>query len=98
MRPSLKRNIIRNLASPYALAMFSFCVFLFAWVFPPDVYTDFIHEPNLMFLNLPTLGFYASCVAAFMLGLRSVRSAVSSSSSLAATSILSPCSPPARAR
>jgi hypothetical protein len=73
MRPSLKRNIIRNLASPYALAMFSFCVFLFAWVFPPDVYTDFIHEPNLMFLNLPTLGFYASCVAAFMLGLRSVR-------------------------
>jgi hypothetical protein len=65
-----KRLAIRNIASPYGLATLSFCLFLFAWLFPPGLYTEYVREPDLMFLNPVTLAFYSVCVAAFSLGVR----------------------------
>jgi hypothetical protein len=69
----LKRLTIRNIVSPYGLAMISYLVFLFAWVFPPGLYTEYIHEPDFMFLDPLTLIFYTACVAAFLLGVRASR-------------------------
>jgi hypothetical protein len=63
-----KRLAIRSIASPYGLAMLSYCLFLFAWLFPPGLYTEYVREPDLMFLNPITLAFYSVCVAAFSLG------------------------------
>jgi hypothetical protein len=68
-----RNRAIRNLVSPYGLAAFSYFIFLVALVFPPKAYTDYIGEPDLMFLNLPTLAFYTVCVGAFMAGVYSVR-------------------------
>jgi hypothetical protein len=69
----LKRLTIRNIVSPYGLAIVSYFVFLFAWLFPPGLYTEYIHEPDLMFLEPSTLIFYTVCVAAFLLGVRGSR-------------------------
>jgi len=63
-----KRLAIRSMASPYGLAMVSYCLFLFAWLFPPGLYTEYVREPDLMFLNPIPLAFYSVCVAAFCLG------------------------------
>jgi hypothetical protein len=69
----LKRIVIQNIVSPSGLAIISYCVFLFAWVFPSGMYTEYIHEPDLMFLDPWVLAFYTSCVAAFLLGVRASR-------------------------
>ncbi|MGB7983909.1 MAG: hypothetical protein WCF54_01990 [Terracidiphilus sp.] len=69
----LRRLTIRNLVSPYGLALFSYAVFLFAWTFPPSIYTSYINEPDLMFLDPLTFVFYTSCVALFLIGVRSCR-------------------------
>jgi len=69
----LKRLTIRNFVSPYGLALFSYAVFLFAWIFPPNIYIRYVVEPDLMFLDPLTLIFYTSCVVAFLFGVRSAR-------------------------
>jgi hypothetical protein len=69
----LKRLTIRNIVSPYGLAIISYLVFLFAWSFPPGLYTQYINEPDLMFLEPFTLIFYSGCVAAFLVGVRASR-------------------------
>jgi len=66
----LKRLTIRNLASPYGVAMLSYCGFLFAWLFPPGLYTEYIREPDLLFMDPQTLLFYTVCVGAFLVGVR----------------------------
>jgi hypothetical protein len=66
----LKRIVIQNIVSPSGLAIISYCIFLFAWLFPAGLYTEYIHEPDLMFLDPLVLAFYTSCVAAFLLGVR----------------------------
>jgi hypothetical protein len=66
----VKRTVIRSMASPYGLAMLSYCLFLFAWLFPPALYTEYLREPDLMFLNPITLAYFSACVAAFCLGVR----------------------------
>ncbi len=66
----LRRLILRNLISPYGLAMASSCLFLFAWVFPPGIYTRYILEPDLLHYNVAVLVFFAICVAAFLCGVR----------------------------
>jgi hypothetical protein len=70
MLRSIRRLTIRNLVSPYGLAMVSYVFFLFAWTFPPDIYTSYVGEPDLMFLDPVTFFFFTSCVAAFLLGVR----------------------------
>jgi hypothetical protein len=69
----LKRLTIRNIVSPYGLAIVSYLVFLFAWLFPPGLYTEYINEPDLMFLEPWTLIFYTMCAAAFLFGVRACR-------------------------
>jgi hypothetical protein len=66
----LQRFTIRNLVSPFGLAMFSYLVFLFAWFFPPSLYAEYIHEPDLMYLDPQTLLFFTVCVVAFLFGVR----------------------------
>jgi hypothetical protein len=66
----LKSGTIRNIVSPYGLAAVSYLIFLLAWLFPPRLYTEYIGEPNLMFLDPLTFLFYTSCVIAFVLGVR----------------------------
>jgi hypothetical protein len=67
-----RQVVVRNLVSPYGLAAFSYCIFLVAWLFPPTLYTSLINEPDLIFLNLPTLVFFTLCAVAFLIGVRSV--------------------------
>jgi hypothetical protein len=69
----LKRITIRNIVSPYGLAILSYCLFLFAWLFPPGLYTEYIREPDLMFLDPTTLLFYTACVVGFLFGVRASR-------------------------
>src|SRR5580658_5700754 len=52
--------------------MTSSCLFLFAWVFPPGIYTRYILEPDLLHYNVAVLVFFAVCVAAFLCGVRVV--------------------------
>jgi hypothetical protein len=66
----LKRLSIHHLVSPFGLAVLSYLVFLFAWLFPPGLYTDYMHEPDLMYLDPEILLFYTTCVAAFLFGAR----------------------------
>jgi len=68
-----KRVVIQNIVSPSGLAIVSYCIFLFAWVFPSGMYTEYIHERDLMFLDPLSFAFYTSCVAAFLLGVRASR-------------------------
>ena len=87
----LKRVVITNIVSPYGLAMVSYCIFLFAWVFPSDIYTEYIHERDLMFLDPLSLAFYTGCVAAFLLGVRASRLVVNQGrNSAAAIAVRSP--------
>jgi hypothetical protein len=69
----IKRLTIRNIVSPYGLAIVSYLVFLFAWVFPPTFYTEYVHEPDLMFLDPVTFVFFTLCLVAFLLGARASR-------------------------
>jgi hypothetical protein len=68
MRSRPGQTIVRNLASPYVLALASFVIFLFGWACPPQIYTRFMSEPDYMFLDQLTLVFYAACVLSFCAG------------------------------
>ena len=61
--------VTRNIVSPYGLAMISYAFFLFACLIPPPVYSHYIMEPDLMFLDPATILFYTLCVAGFVAGL-----------------------------
>jgi hypothetical protein len=61
--------VLNNIVSPYGLALFSCAVFLSACLIPPSIYTHYMHEPDLMFLDPATILFYTLCVAAFLGGL-----------------------------
>jgi hypothetical protein len=59
---------LSNIASPYGLAMISYAFFLFACLIPPSVYSHYMTEPDLMFLDPATILFYTLCVASFLAG------------------------------
>ncbi|AXC12780.1 hypothetical protein ACPOL_3495 [Acidisarcina polymorpha] len=69
---TLKSSIVRNGLSPYALAIPPFLLFLFAWVFPPSLYTHYIREPDLMYLNPGALVYFILCLIAFLAGVKAV--------------------------
>lgn len=48
--------------------MISYALFLFACLIPPSVYSHYMKEPDLMFLDPATILFYSLCVASFMAG------------------------------
>ena len=63
-----QKRLLNNIVSPYGLALFSYAFFLFACLIPPSIYTYYMHEPDLMFLDPATILFYTLCVAAFLTG------------------------------
>ncbi|HEY0759330.1 MAG TPA: hypothetical protein VGD59_08765 [Acidisarcina sp.] len=66
----LERVTIRNLASPYGLAIASLFVFLLCWAAPPTLFLDFVGEADILHLNSLVLLFYVSCVSLFIAGVR----------------------------
>jgi hypothetical protein len=68
MQISIKKTILRHVASPYGLAAISYAFFLLAWGFPPKVYNRIMSEPDYMFLDLATFSFYGLCFLSFVLG------------------------------
>jgi oligosaccharide repeat unit polymerase len=66
--PFLFRQSLSNLASPYGLAMISYAFFLFACLIPPSVYSHYMMEPDLMFLDPASILFYTLCVVSFLAG------------------------------
>lgn len=67
-RPLKFKWLRDNLVSPYGLALISYLFFLAACLIPPSVYTYFMQEPDLMFLDPPTILFYTLCVLSFLGG------------------------------
>jgi hypothetical protein len=69
----LRRFLIRHLVSPYGLVVLPSAMFLFGWLFPPELYTHYVREPDYMYLDITTLFFFALCVVAFLLGVRAIK-------------------------
>jgi hypothetical protein len=63
-----QKRLLNNIVSPYGLAMFSYTLFLLACLIPPSLYSHFMMEPDLMFLDPATILFYTLCVAGFVAG------------------------------
>ena len=61
--------VIRNNASPYGMTAAALLLFLVAFVFPPALYSSYIQEPDLMFLDPASLVFFLMCTLGFLLGL-----------------------------
>jgi len=61
--------LLNQIVSPYGIAIISTVFFLVVWLFPPNLYIDLIHEPDLVFLDAETLLFFLLCVAGFIVGL-----------------------------
>ncbi|MGD0929722.1 MAG: hypothetical protein ABR902_03635 [Candidatus Korobacteraceae bacterium] len=55
--------------SPYGLALVSFTFFVLVWMLPPSLYTAYLEERDLLFLDPASMLLYALCVGAFILGL-----------------------------
>jgi len=70
MIPFLKALRRQGVASPYGPVLLSCAVFLVAWLFPPGTYSDLLHEPDYMFLDVFSFVFFFLCVASFLFGLR----------------------------
>jgi hypothetical protein len=64
----LSGRLLNNIASPYGLAMISYSFFLFACLIPPSIYSHYMMESDLMFLDPATILFYTLCVASFLAG------------------------------
>jgi hypothetical protein len=70
LRPSLLKSfVLENLVSPLGLILLSYGVFLVAWLFPPNLYTYYVGEPDRMYLDLHTFLFMTGMEIVFILGL-----------------------------
>lgn len=65
----MRKPILLNIASPYGLAAISCAFFLFACFIPPSLYSHYMAEPDLMFLDPATMLYYLLCVIFFCAGL-----------------------------
>ena len=61
-----------GVASPYGLATGACLVFLVGWTFPPALYSYYLSERDLMFLDPYSFFFFFFCILAFLSGLRLV--------------------------
>jgi hypothetical protein len=68
----LAQRLRNNIVSPYGLAAISYAFFLFACLIPPSLYSQYMIEKDLMFLDPATILFYTLCVASFVAGARLV--------------------------
>ena len=70
MKLRIARPLVLNqVLSPYGIALISTAFFLLAWLFPPQLYSSLVKEPDLMFLDAETLLFFLLCVVGFWVGL-----------------------------
>lgn len=69
-------TILDQAASPYGLALFSYLVFVIAFLMPPAVYTGYMDEPDLLYLDFTTFWFFTLCVLAFVVGVWLVEIAI----------------------
>jgi hypothetical protein len=67
-KPSLSSTLLNNIFSPYGLALISYLVFLLGCAIPPSVYSHYVPEPDLMFLDPATILFFSLCVFSFCAG------------------------------
>ena len=56
------------MVSPIRLTQIACVVFFLGWALPPSLYSRYMEEPDLLFLDPTTLAFFALCVAFFLLG------------------------------
>ena len=63
-----QKRLLNNVVSPYGLAIISYALFLLACLIPPSVYSHYMRERDLMFLDPATILFYTLCVAGFVAG------------------------------
>lgn len=56
------------MVSPSRLALIASAVFVVSWVFSPSLYSHYIGEPDLLFLDPTTAAFFALCVFLFLIG------------------------------
>jgi hypothetical protein len=68
MTQDRQSRILSNIVSPYGLAIISYVLFLCACLIPPSIYTHYMNEPDLMFMDPATILFYTLCVASFIAG------------------------------
>ncbi|MFZ0296936.1 MAG: hypothetical protein WAM13_01175 [Candidatus Sulfotelmatobacter sp.] len=61
--------VIRNIVSPYGMTFAALLLFLVAFLFPPGLYSSYVQEPDLMFLDPASLAFFLLCTLGFLLGL-----------------------------
>ncbi len=66
----LRRKIAVNAISPYGLAALAYILFFCACILPPSIYSYYMHEPDLMYLDPATILFYTGCVVSFIAGVR----------------------------
>jgi hypothetical protein len=71
--PMFPRRLWNQLVSPYGWAFISYAFFLFSWLIPPSLYSHYLMEPDLMFLDPATILFYTLCVVSFVAGVAFVR-------------------------
>lgn len=68
MKRDRQNRVLNNIVSPYGLALASYGSFLLACLLSPAVYSRYMGEPDLMFLDPATILFYTLCVASFVAG------------------------------
>src|ERR1017187_2089046 len=76
MKHNHQDRLVRYLISPYGLALASYAVFLAALFSPPRLYSSFMDEPNLMFLDPASVLFFTLCTARFLGGVWLIGAAV----------------------
>jgi hypothetical protein len=70
MRTANRYGTLDAWVSPIGLAMFSYALFLVAWLFPPGAYSNILGEPDKMFGNVQLFVFFSLCVFAFVVGVK----------------------------
>ena len=67
-----KHLLTENILSPWGLAIASYLIFMIGIVFPSRLYSELLHEEDLMYMNIKLWSFYTLCVVCFLLGVYSV--------------------------
>lgn len=68
MKRGFSTLLLDNIVSPYGLALVSYAIFLIGCLVPPSIYSHYVFEPDLMFLDPAVIFFYSLCVCFFLLG------------------------------
>ena len=64
----MQLSTANRLTAPSGLAAFSFAFFIACWCLPARIYTHYMGEPNLLFLDGATMLLFSLCVLGFWCG------------------------------